>query len=153
MKRLIKIILPLLLLFWCFGFTAEFYIPLFNKLIYALPFLKKAYSLVCHQQHEKVIMYGIYETYVCSRCAGIYLGAFISSIINLFISKEVKLSTKVFILSSVPMFIDVIAVILNIYYYSKENAFFTGLLFGMVSFFYFYNALNNLLYELKEEKK
>jgi len=137
---------------WCFGFGAEFFLPYFNKLIFLVPFLKKNYSLLCHQDPQKVIAAGSYETLVCARCAGIYLGALISSFANLFILKDFLISKKILFLSSIPMILDAVFTTFQIYNYSKIIAFLTGFLFGITSFLYFYNALLDLILELREKK-
>jgi uncharacterized membrane protein len=131
---------------------AEFILPYFDKLIYLLPFLKNNYSLVCHQDHHKVITVGVYSMLVCARCAGIYSGAFLVSLINIFLSRQINIARKVLFLSAIPMLFDVIGTTAGLYIYSKTGAFLTGFLFGVVSFLYFYNALLELITEMREKE-
>ena len=153
MNRAIKIVLFLLLFIWCIGFAAEFILPVFDKVIYLLPFLKKNYSLLCHQDHLKLISCGSYETLVCARCAGIYIGALFASFINLFLRKSPSIGRNLLFFSSIPMLSDVLATTLKFYNYSKIAAFLTGILFGIISFSYFYSALLELLIEIRDKKK
>lgn len=131
---------------------AEFFLPYFDKLIYLLPFLKNNYSLVCHQDQHKLITVGVYSTLVCARCAGIYSGAFSASLLNIFLSKPVSISRKILFIAAIPMLFDVIGTTAGLYIYSKTGAFLTGILFGVVSFLYFYNALLELLTEIREKE-
>lgn len=153
MNRIIKIGLFLIILFWCAGFFSEFLFPLSEKLIYLIPFLKTGYSFVCHQEGAKLITSGIYSSLVCSRCAGIYLGALAASGGILFIPRNVNVLNRYLFLSAFPMVFDVICTSLKIYNYTKTGAFFTGFLFGVVSFLYFYNALLDLITELRDKTK
>lgn len=131
---------------------AEFFLPYFNKLIYLLPFLKNNYSLVCHQDHHKVITDGVYSMLVCARCAGIYSGAFLASLTNIFLGKPIGIQRKILFIAAIPMLFDVIGTTAGLYIYSKTGAFLTGFLFGVVSFLYFYNALLELITEMREKK-
>jgi uncharacterized membrane protein len=153
LNKTIKISLFILLLIWCFGYMIEFFIPVSNKLVYLIPFLKNNYSLVCHQDSHKLIRIGVYSMLVCARCAGIYSGAFLVSFISIFVVKPIIIPAKILFLSAVPMLFDVIATTAGIYYYSKTAAFLTGILFGVVSFLYFYNALLELIIEIREKNQ
>jgi uncharacterized membrane protein len=102
---------------------------------------------VCHQQPQKLITIGEIKTMVCARCAGIYLGMFLSSVLFLFKDFEIKLKIKFLLFSSVPMIADVILYSSGIYYYSRTIAFLTGLFFGSVGFSYFYSSVKELLNE------
>ena len=143
-SKFFNIVLFTLILLWCIGIIWEVVIHFFPNTIIALPFLKYNYSLVCHREPDKLLKIGHYTTLVCSRCSGIYFGALISSFILLF-AKLKKVSTKVMLLSSVPMFIDVILHTLGVYTYSKPIALFTGLLLGSVGFIYIHDALKIIL--------
>jgi uncharacterized membrane protein len=122
-----------LIFIWCIGILWEVVIHFFPNLIVALPFLKYNYSIVCHQEPEKLFSIGNYKTLVCSRCTGIYFGALFSSIIAL-TGLIRKTNTKVLLFSSIPMFIDVVLYSFGLYSYSKTIALFTGLLLGSVGF-------------------
>jgi uncharacterized membrane protein len=144
-----RLVLFLLLLVWCSGIFVELFIPLNNHLLFALPFLQKTYSLVCHQQNAKLLVFDNAETLTCARCTGIYLGLFFVSIIFLFKNFTGNFKVKYLVLASAPMFADVILYSLNVYHYSKMIAFSTGLLLGSVGFLYLYKGLNNLILEMK----
>ncbi len=148
--KYLNIVLFFLVLLWCAGILWEVIVHFFPKTIIILPFLKYNYSLVCHREPEKLLQIGSYTTLVCSRCTGIYFGALVSSSIILF-AKFRKVSTKIMLLSSVPMFIDVILYSIGIYSYSKPIALFTGLLLGSVGFIYIHDALKIIL--LKQNKE
>jgi len=147
MKRSYSLILFFLLLFWCLGIFIEWLIKIDAHFVFALPYLQKTYSLVCHQDKSKLLFLDGAGTLTCARCTGIYLGLFVSSVLVLFKIPGWQLNIKILLIASVPMIIDVLLTTLNIYFYSKLIAFFTGLLLGSVGFFYLYNGLNNLILE------
>lgn len=152
MRLSIKLLIAFLILVWCLGIFSEWVIPLENKMTMAIPFLQKTYSLVCHQQKAKLITEGNYETMVCARCAGIYIGALVCSIILVFLSFKRKFGVKLLLIISAPMILDVLFYSINIYQYSKVAAFSTGLLFGSIGFLYLYNGLHQLFTELNSRK-
>lgn len=148
--RFINFSLFLVILIWNIGILWElivFYLP---SSFYLLPFLKYNYSIVCHVQPEKLFEYAGLHTLVCSRCAGIYFGAFISSFIILIGFKKIT-SSKLLLLSSLPIFIDIILYSINIYSYSKYIALLTGLLLGSIGFFYIHSSFIDLLTKRKGE--
>ncbi len=147
-----KIILFSLIIIWCAGFLIEFIIPVFNNAAYALPFLDKFYSLVCHQNPHKLITINGYSTLVCARCTGIYFGFLISAAIFIFIVNITEPKIKYFIFAGIPMALDVLLYSIGVYPYSKTIALITGLLLGSVGFIYFYDALKKLYYEIKTKK-
>ena len=152
MKLRIKIFIFILISIWYAGIFFECLSKFYPKSIIILPFLKKTYSLVCHQNLEKLIELNYGHTLVCSRCAGIYSGILLASIFSLFIKKEIKINLKLLSISTMPLIIDVFLTLLNIYTYSKTLAFFTGLFFGSVLFLYFYKSLINLFHEIQLDK-
>ncbi len=152
MNRKIKIGLFLLITIWCLGFLVEFLPPLWDKLFYLIPYLKQNYSFVCHQDAHKLIKSGHYETLVCARCAGIYIGAFLAALANIFIAKKVTVKKEALFIGGAPMIFDSIATTFGLYPYFKTIAFLTGSLFGVVSFLYFYNAIIELLNEIRVKK-
>ncbi len=149
MRRSYSIILFFILFIWFAGIFANFFVKLDENLLYAIPFLKKNYSLVCHQDEHKLISFASTNTFVCARCTGIYLGLLFTSAIFLLFKTAKKMELKFLILASMPMISDVILHSLNFYPYSKTIAFTTGLLFGSVGFLYLYNGLNQLFIEIK----
>ena len=153
MRFSIKLLIAFVTLIWCMGIFSEWIIPFNNKATFTIPFLHQTYSLVCHQQKAKLITEGNYETMVCARCTGIYLGSFVSSIVLLFLNFKRKLSFSFLLILSVPMIFDVFLSSLNVYDYSKVIAFSTGLLFGSIGFLYLYNGLRQLFTELNFKEK
>lgn len=148
--KTINTLLFVILLFWWIGTLGEFISYYFPNFIYLLPFLKYNYSIVCHQQPEKLLEFGKIHTLVCSRCFGIYSGALVtSSLILLGLSK--KINTKTLLIVSIPMFIDVILYSLNIYPYSKWIAFSTGILLGSIGFLYIHSSLVSLFVKNKDK--
>ena len=152
MKLFLKIILFTLIVIWCAGFLIEFIIPHFGSAVYALPFLNKFYSLVCHQNPDKLITINGYSTLVCARCTGIYFGFLFSAAIFIFTIKITEPKIKYFIFAGIPMLLDVLFYSIGIYQYSKTIALITGLLLGSVGFIYFYDALKKLYFEFKEKR-
>lgn len=148
MKIQFRLILFFALLLWTCGVFYECLINRFNILVYGYPIIQKTYSIVCHQNPEKVILLYCGKTLVCARCFGIYIGLLVSSIVFLFYIPKVKRSLTILLIALIPLLIDVIATTINIYAYSKALAFATGLLFGSVLFLYLYNGLENLVYEI-----
>jgi uncharacterized membrane protein len=128
-------ILKLLLVILSGIFIAGFSIvPLTGSpyLAVTYPVLKVFYSKVCHQIPYKCFEINGFHFLVCARCTGIYAGAFISSLVYLFIKKQ-KLKVDLrFLLFLVPMILDIILYRLGIYNYSKTLAFFTGLPAGFM---------------------
>ena len=149
MRFRFRLIISIILLFWCAGIFIEWFLPFENHLLFGLPFLQKTYSLVCHQQDAKLILFDKGETLVCARCTGIYLGLLFTSIIVLFRMPKEKPPVKFLFLAAAPMIGDVILYSTSLYHYSKPAAFITGFLLGSVGFLYLYAGLNNLIHELK----
>jgi uncharacterized membrane protein len=110
-----------------------------------MPFIKKAYSNVCHQESYKVIAIGGHQFLVCARCLGIYTGVLIFSFILIFIKIIPKHIIKLIIISIVMIFADIIFYTTGLYGYSKIIAFGTGLFSGSVTFIYILNELENYL--------
>ena len=145
-----KLIFVALIFLWILGIFTEVLIPYFDNLTFLYTYLKFSYSHVCHQQPEKVFSIDGHNLLVCSRCAGIYFGSFISSLIFLFIPMIKIRSIKYLILAAVPMLIDVVLYTSGVYTYSKSFALFSGFLFGIAGIIYIYNGLQILLIEKKK---
>ncbi len=152
MNRSFRILIFLAILIWCAGIFSEWLIPINQTLVLAIPFLEKSYSLVCHQLPERLIKSDHYETLVCARCSGIYIGLLICSFASLFIELKSIHKIKYLFYASIPLAADVIFHTLNIYHYSKTIAFSTGILLGSTGFLYLYSALNQLFAELKSNR-
>jgi uncharacterized membrane protein len=134
------------------GIFSEWLLPVFNNVLLAIPFLQKTYSLVCHQFNERSISSGNFETLVCARCVGIYLGLLLSSFVFLFRTQKETPDIKYLFIMAIPLLADVILHSFNVYNYSRTIAFCTGLLLGSTGFLYLYGALNNLINEIKSSK-
>lgn len=144
-----RLTLFIVLLLWFSGIFVEWWITFENHFLFALPFLQKTYSLVCHQDKTKLLIFNHGETLTCARCTGIYLGLLFVSIIFLFKDFKRKFPVKFLLYAVVPMIADVLLYSLNVYHYSKLVAFNTGLLLGSVGFLYLYTGLNNLIIEME----
>ena len=142
-KKVLRTIIFLSLLIWCFGFSFNLLFGNSIESAIAYPFLKKIYHTVCHQLDEKTFSINGEKLLVCARCTGIYLGALISSIASLIFIRNISIKMKLLYFSMIPMLIDVLSTTLGVYTYSKELAFFTGLFFGSVVFIYILAAIEN----------
>lgn len=151
LKFKLKYFLFFIISLWIIGIFWELISSYFNSAILLLPFMKYNYSLVCHTQTDKLFQIGHYHTLVCSRCFGIYLGIFISSFFSLFNLKLI-INAKIFVLSSIPMIIDILLYTFNVYEYSQLIALLTGLLFGIIGYFFIIDSIY-LVFTKKEVVK
>jgi uncharacterized membrane protein len=130
----------------------EWAVPYIEELMYLNLIVDRAYSLVCHQDNEKLISSGIYSSKVCSRCAGIYSGAVISMVILLFIKIKKSVSIKYLLISAIPLLLDILFYNMGIYSYSTLIAYSTGILFGSTGFFYITAGIDKIIDELETIK-
>jgi uncharacterized membrane protein len=137
---------------WLSGIFIEWTLPYFEKLIYLNLVADKAYSLVCHQDSEKLITGGIYSSKVCARCTGIYSGAVLTIVILFFLKISKKINIKYLLISSIPILLDIIFYNIGIYSYSKSIAFTTGILFGSAGFFYIASGIDKFIHEVEGSK-
>jgi uncharacterized membrane protein len=137
---------------WLSGIFIEWAIPYIEELIYVNLAADKAYSLVCHQDSEKLITSGIFTTKVCARCTGIYSGVVISILVLLIIKFKKNSSIKYLFIASIPILLDIIFYNTGIYSYSKTISFVTGILFGSTGFFYIASGIDKFIYELESTK-
>ncbi|MFA7227921.1 MAG: DUF2085 domain-containing protein [Melioribacteraceae bacterium] len=145
-----RILLFAVLALWCAGIFIEWFVGIHENFLFALPFLQKSYSLVCHQEHSKLIFFEHGVTLTCARCTGIYSGMLFISFLALFGIVKKRPEIKFLFIAAAPMAADVILYSLNVYRYSKTAAFITGLLLGSAGFLYLYAGLKNLIAELKK---
>jgi len=138
---LLRFILLSIISFWIFGFL----LPTITSANNTLPgfLLSRVYSKVCHQESIKCISIGNASIMVCSRCAGIYFGAFSAGLLSLLLIVP-SISRRVLILSAIPLAIDVFFTFTGVYNYSQGLAFATGLVFGGVVYLFLLNELENL---------
>ena len=119
-----------LICLWCFGMVSPIIFHDVKAFLIAKPFLNQVYSTVCHQAHEKTISFYGENLFVCSRCAGIYLGLFIIALTTLFFTKKIKNIFNFLLVSSLILLSDVSFTTFKVYHYSKLVALLTGLLLG-----------------------
>ena len=144
-QLLFRIFVTALILLWILGFAL---LPLFHdtQMIVLFPFLKKIYSEFCHQLDYKTLNIFGYNLLVCSRCTGIYIGAFVISFVFIFLKNKIELNKKLFYSVSLILLTDVVLSTFGVYDYSKSIAFITGLFFGSVSFAYILTLIDNFLF-------
>ncbi|MFZ0456815.1 MAG: DUF2085 domain-containing protein [Ignavibacteriaceae bacterium] len=130
-----RIILFVLLLFWCIGFSLKSIFPQSTEVIIFSPVLKKIYSSVCFQDELKTFTFSGEKLFVCIRCTGIYSGALIFSFVSIFL-KQIRISKKLFLAGLSAVIADVALYSSGIFGYSKYFAFVTGFFFGSVAFLY-----------------
>ena len=152
MKIQYRIILFLILLIWSAGIFFNYIIHIDGNLIIAYPFVDKIYSIVCHQQHDKLLHFWFGDTMVCARCTGIYTGLLLSAFIFVFYPVKNIPDIKYLFLFSFPMLADVIFYSIGVYHYSKTAAFTTGLLFGSAGFLYLYRGIKLLVVQVDNSK-
>lgn len=112
---------------WIFGFLSPVITKFIDPFIHFL--FSRTYSRICHQDIEKCISVGGESMLVCARCAGIYIGAFLATILNVFTRIPI-LTLKLIIIFSLPLILDVSFTFSGLYSYSQLIAFITGLSFG-----------------------
>lgn len=149
MSLIVRLALLFMSLLWLIGIFTLFLVPHFESLLNFFPLLNMIYSRVCHQNPAKLIYLNQAHTLVCARCTGIYSGALLSSIVLLSTLPKFRTSTRILIISSIPMICDIILYISGAYQYSHYIAFFTGALFGTICFFYIFQGINLLISELR----
>lgn len=131
----------LFILIWCIGIISPTIFQNEKSFLLAKPLLNQVYSTVCHQQHEKTISIAGENIFVCSRCAGIYMGLLLTSAISLFIVLRIK-TFNFLLLTFVLLLLDVILSSFKIYSYSKVFALLTGLLFGSSIFLFAFEEMH-----------
>lgn len=96
----LQILIIILSGLWCFLFSG---VPLFLR---GPVFLQKAsiwiyyfFSGICHQIPERSFQYYGYPMAVCSRCAGIYYGFFLSAIVYPFLIKKWNAESSIILYS------------------------------------------------------
>jgi uncharacterized membrane protein len=144
----LRFFLFIIIAFWFAGIWGEYLPNIFPSLFPVLPILEHNYSIVCHGEPEKLIRISGYTSYTCARCTGIYLGALIISFISIF-GLNLKISLKLLILSSLPIFLDIILYSIGVYSYKHPVSLATGLFLGSIGFLYIQNCILELLTKVK----
>lgn len=147
-----RILIFLFLTLWLLGIFYEWVLKTNILSGIAYPIVKRTYSLVCHQDLNKLIEFNNHKTLLCSRCTGIYSGAFIISFFMLFSIRVNLPSLKIFITIILITLFDVLASTIGLYHYSRNIAFITGLLLGSIGFLYFYFGLKQFIDEFSKGK-
>ena len=137
-----RLILFLMLLIWCTGFSLYSFFPKSNEVLVFSPVIKKIYSAVCYQNEIRSFTISGKKLFVCERCTGIYLGALLFSFISIFV-KHLKLNDKILLASFSAIVSDVVIYSAGIFNYSKYYAFVTGFFFGSSAFLYILIILEN----------
>ena len=133
-----------MILIWCVGFSITVLFPHWQFTAVLYPILKRNYGTVCHQGELKSFTILGHQLLVCARCTGIYIGALVTSLLTIFAAGILKqIGIKLFLISLVPMALDVVFSTIGLYHYSKFIAFLTGLLFGSVVFIYILTSFEN----------
>ncbi|QQS34614.1 MAG: DUF2085 domain-containing protein [Ignavibacteriales bacterium] len=132
-------------LLWLTGIVSPVLITNSQLSNYIIPVINYPYSLVCHQNADKTLHIHNASLLVCSRCTGIYMGAFISSIFLLMISRF-TFNKKYFLwIAPLPVLLDIIFINSGLYTYNKPVAFGTGMFSGSILFIYISNEIKNFL--------
>ena len=118
-------------------------------------FLYTAFSPVCHQIPERCFFLWGFPLAVCSRCTGIYTGILIGLILfavtNRFSSISVP-QTGLFILLSIPLFIDTAGNLLHLWKTSAWMRFAIGSVWGVILPFFFVPGLSEAWIRQGEKK-
>jgi uncharacterized membrane protein len=138
---ILRFLLLSFLSFWILGFLLPAISSTDNLMAKFL--LLKIYSTVCHQESAKCISIGGASMLVCARCAGIYAGALTAGLLSLILIVP-SISRRIFMLSLIPLLIDVFFTFTGVYNYSQGLAFATGLIFGNVVYLFLLSELENL---------
>lgn len=140
----IKVFLFAVLTIACAGIAFDILFPDYKDNFIVSFILKNFWGNVCHQEHNKSLSINGTYLMVCSRCAGIYFGAWFVSFISMFI-KQIKINLSLIIICTIPMLADILFYNIRIYEYSKVIAFFSGVIFSSSVVIFF---LNNIKSEL-----
>jgi len=136
-----KLLLSVTLIIWIIGFLQPIIWFNSNQLINFS--IERIYSRVCHQQDSKCISIAETKMLICARCAGIYFGALVT-LFFMFFRSTPKLTLGLFVISVIPLLLDVFLTNLNLYEYSKPIAFSTGLIFGSIVCLFLLSEIENL---------
>lgn len=137
---------------WLTGIFVMFFIPFSDIFTLIYPVFNLLSSRVCHQLPEKLIYFNELHTLVCARCTGIYTGSFLASAYMLISAGKPNIKFNLLLISAIPLLADVLLYSAGIYNYFHPAAFFTGVLFGTICFFYIFQGLNLLITETKSWK-
>jgi len=105
------------------------------------------FSPLCHQLPARCFVILGRPIAVCHRCAGIYLGIFLGSLVrNEFMHSSAKIRRLFLMAASVPLLLDFLLQFAGIWQGSALSRFGTGLVFGMVAAWLLLRSLTELLH-------
>lgn len=137
----IRLLIFLLLFFWCLGFFLPLLGSITNNTSLLIWFVSYNYSLVCHQSEPNGINLFNSNLLVCTRCAGIYLGALLSTFFLLLGSRRLNLNRKLIYIFAIPIIFDAVSIRAGFYPYSQFITFLTGILFGTIVILFIIEAI------------
>lgn len=124
-KKLILITIIISNLWLLFLFLPNLFPNNFELFIFNKIFCGK----ICHQIPERLFNQFFLPLSVCNRCAGIYLGLSIGSLISLFYL--FKNTLYILLVSFLILCFDVFCIWIGVYSYNLFTSFSTGLVFGV----------------------
>ncbi|PKL89647.1 MAG: hypothetical protein CVV23_04025 [Ignavibacteriae bacterium HGW-Ignavibacteriae-2] len=144
-----RILLIIIILLWILGDFSFLLASLSEYFLVTGLYLNKTYSLICHQNPDKLICIDNNCTLLCTRCTGIYIGSLFTSIVTVLVDKTSTPNIGYMVAASSLILADVVLYNSGIYNYNKIISFSTGLFFGSVGFLYIRSGLEKLIDELK----
>lgn len=148
----LRIVLFCMISIWLILLFFEVIAKLNNNLYILIPFLKGVFSLVCHQDSTKSFEICGINSFVCIRCNGLYLGAWLSSFITLFYAELFKFLKRGYFFALLGfMFLDVFFVNIGLYSYNSFISILSGIFLGFVCFLYLYKGLFEFYYNKEKE--
>lgn len=148
MRRRIALFFSLSL--WNFLIYFNFFRFCRENLFLMSPFIRHDFSLICHQETGKLIVYGGAQSFLCARCCGIYAGSLLGSFLLIFVP-GIRIRSKTVLISAIPMAADSMFARLGLYNYHKFGAFLTGFIFGIAGLFYICTVTHFFFAELKQK--
>jgi uncharacterized membrane protein len=147
-KYLVRVLLVASLTIWCAGILYPILFSSFNNLLFH-SIINHNFSLVCHQIEEKTFTIFGMKLLVCSRCTGLYFGAFFVSITTLLSKMKININLKSIFIASFILLLDVVFVSAGLYNYAKLISFTTGLVVGIQIYLLILPILEEYLNPLK----
>ena len=115
-------------------------------------FIYSVFSPICHQNPSRCFYFYGYPLAVCTRCLGIYFGFLLGTLsfplINGFDSVKSPVNHILFALS-VPIVLDTIGNLFNLWHTSDWLRFVIGILWGVILPYYFIGGISELFIDRK----
>ncbi len=106
-----------------------------------------AFSKICHQRPERSFFLAGHPLAVCSRCTGIYVGAFLG-LITYPLIRSLRITTapdrKWLFVAAVPMVVDIAVDLLGIWHNTHSSRLISGLILGGAAVFYVMPGISEL---------